>query len=472
MTKISTSTNITRRDILKYGLYATLSTALPTSVWLSGCRTSKPEKMPNIFLISVDTLRADHLGCYGYHRNTSPNIDKFAQDSLLFENCLSHAPDTRLSFASILSGFHPHETKITENLNLPSGVDTLAKILHRQGYKTMAVISNYVLRRGQGWEQGFDIYDDTMNELELVRRWPERTAGPTTNRAIELLKQFRNIPKFMWIHYQDPHGPYTPPQHFAELFKNANHPPQNVRLNNSLSGRGGIPYYQRLGSSGDFHNYVSQYDGEIRYQDEQFKILINTLKNLNIYDDALIIFTSDHGEGMGEHDYFFAHGEYLYNHQTHVPLIIRYGDDLNGRRKDFVQHIDVVPTILNVLGIQPGHRFRGSDLRKHHKVKREIFAQMKSPLVRDELKFSLVRDGHKLIYTPLHKRYELFDLKIDRYEKNDLINNPEYKKQAEDLKIRLNQISQEDLLGVSHLEKPKELTNEEINNLKSLGYVQ
>lgn len=463
---------LTRREILRYGLLSGLSAVLPPTLWLSGCRKQASKKQPDIFLITVDTLRADHLGCYGYHRNTSPNIDEFAQDAMLFENCLSHAPDTRLSFASILSGFYPHETKITENLYLPSGVDTIAKILHRRGYKTMSVISNYVLRRGRGWEQGFEIYNDTMNELESVRRWPERTAGPTTNRAIELIKQFHNIPKFMWIHYQDPHGPYTPPLRFAEIFEDEKQASQNIKLNKSLSGRGGIPSYQRLGSSRNFHHYVSQYDSEIRYQDEQFSILVDALKDLNIYDNALIIFTSDHGEGMGEHDYFFAHGEYLYNHQTHVPLIIKYRDELCGRRKDFVQHIDIVPTVLNVLGIKPESRFRGCDLRKRDKTKKDIFAEMKSPLVQDGVKFSLVRDENKLIYTPLFNQYELFKTKNDHNEKNNLINDQRYKTLFEDLKIQLNRIAQEDFLRIGQVKKPEKLTKEEIEKLKSLGYVQ
>jgi len=464
---------ITRREILKYGLYGGLSVALSGSHLLSGCGKLGHGKKPSIILITVDTLRADHLGCYGYSRNTSPNIDAFAKDALLFENCLSHAPDTRMSFASMLSGFLPHETKTTKILRpLPTGVNTIAEILRQQGYETAAVISNYVLRKGLGFEQGFMTYDDTMNQRELVRPWPERTAGPTTDRAIELLTQLHKTQLFMWIHYQDPHGPYTPPGYFAELFQTHEQSPRNIKANTSLSGCGGIPSYQRLGANRDFHYYVSQYDGEIRYQDEHFKRLIEALMRLGLYDDALIIFSSDHGEGMGEHDYFFSHGERLYSGLTHVPLIIKYGKTLTGKRTDFVQHIDIVPTILNMLDIKPDSRFRGRDLLKQYGTKKEIFAEMDSPLIKDGIKFSIVLDGLKLIYTPLYQQYELFELETDPYEEYNLINDQKYQGQAEDLKIRLDRIRKEDFLKIDYVKKPQKLTEDEIKNLRSLGYIQ
>ena len=464
--------SLTRRKVLKYGLWTGLSTALPTGFWTVGCSKGAQEKRPNIFLITVDTLRADHLGCYGYQRNTSPGIDAFAQDAVVFENCLSHAPDTRLSFASMMSGFLPHETGITRYLNLPSEVNTLPSILQRQGYKTLAVIGNYVLRRGQGWEKGFDIFDDTMNERERVRRWPERRAWPTSDRAIELLKEFQEAQLFMWIHYQDPHGPYTPPVGFANLFQDSGQQPQDLRVNTSLSGRGGIPAHQRLGGRRDLHYYISQYDGEIRYVDTHINRFLYALKELNLYDDAVIIFSSDHGEGMGEHAYYFAHGENLYWNQLHVPLIMRYDEKLKGRRADFVQHIDILPTILRLAGMESDSRLRGCDLREQRGTERAIFSEMKSPLVEDSLKFSIVMNGYKLIYTPLFHQYELFDIEGDRHEEHNLIDKPKYHNQSERLKTRLDHLIKEDLLKIGQIEKPKELSEEEIKNLKSLGYVR
>jgi len=464
---------LTRRQLLKYGLYGGLAAGLQSSLWLTGCSKRHRDKKPNILLISIDTLRPDHLSCYGYSRNTSPNIDRFAEDALLFENCLSHAPITSSSCASMLSGFLPHETKVFENLPLPAGVEVFPEILQRVGYKTVAVVSNYVLRKKTGWSRGFTIYDDRMEDYERVRRVPERIAVSTTNRAIELLKQFHKDQLFMWVHYQDPHGPYTPPARFAEMFQNpSSQEPRNLKVNDSVSGRGGIPSYQRLGTNRDFYYYVSQYDGEIRYMDEHFKHFIDALKKLGLCDDSLIIFTSDHGEGMGEHDYYFTHGEYLYNSQTHVPLIIKYGKELIGRRKDFVQHIDIIPTILKILGLKPDSRFRGRDLRQQHGNNREIFTEMDCPRVRDGIKVSILLKGLKLIYTPLYDQYELFDLNSDPHEEHDLVNDIKYGELVEDLAARLRRIRKEDFLGLRVVNKPPELSDEEIKKLKSLGYVQ
>ena len=465
----TSSRGLSRREALKYGLYAGLAAGVSPNIWLSGCEKRHRRKRPSIILLTVETLRADHLNCYGYPLKTSDNIDQFAQSALLFENCFSHAPVTSSSCASILSGFLPHETKVLDNDPLPEGVEILPEILQRQGYKTAAVVSNYVLRRSGGWSRGFMIYDDTMNESEQVRILPERVAEHTTDRAIELLRQFNDVPLFMWIHYQDPHGPYTPPDRFAELFRDQVQKPHNLRQNKSVSGYGGIPSYQRLGNNRDFYYYVSQYDGEIRYFDEHFKRLINEFKRLGLYDDALIIFSADHGEGMGEHNYYFAHGENLYNSLTHVPLIIKYGSELAGRRTDSVQHLDIVPTILEFIGAKTDSRFRGRDLREQQKTKSEIFAEMKTKAV---IKFSLVYDKFKLIYDYLDKNHELFDLRSDPHEQHNFFYNIKYRQRAVDLVLRVKRIVQEDFLGLNIVIKHQKLTDEVREKLNSLGYIQ
>ena len=463
---------ITRRGFLKLGFYGGLSVAVSGNVLLGGCGKRDRSRRPSVILITADTLRADHLGCYGYSRNTSPHIDAFARDAILFENCLSHAPDTRLSLASLLSGFLPHETQMTITTALPSKVKTIPEMLQSHGYKTAAVVSNYVLHKGQGWEEGFSVYDDTMDQRELVRGWPERTAGPTTDRAIELLRRFHGDELFLWIHYQDPHGPYTPPEPFSTTFPTVGKAPRILGGNASLSGRGGIPPYQLVDANRDFHHYVSQYDGEIRYLDSHFKRLMDELKKTGLYDDSLILFSSDHGEGMGEHDYYFAHGENLYFHQTHVPLIIRHGKNLAGRRADFVQQIDLAPTILNRLGVESGSPFRGRDLFEDPDTEREIFSEMASPLVEDGTRFSLVFDRFKLIFTPLYRKYELYDLTDDPGEKRDRIDEQNMRKRAENLTARLHRIRKEDRLKIRPdltNDKPDE---EEVRKMKSLGYVR
>lgn len=462
---------LSRRDVLKYGVYSGLAAGMSGSLWLGGCELQQPMKRPNIFLITVDTLRADHLGCYGYSKDTSPNIDKFASNALLFENCFSNASETWSSCASILSGFLPHETKAIERRSLQLGVEILPIILKRLGYKTVAVVSNYLLSRKFGWAQGFIIYDDSMQDRELMRDWPERIAEHTTDRAIQLIEQFHEDRLFMWIHYQDPHGPYTPPDYFAKQFRDSGQKTFNLDMNKSMSGFGGIPSYQRLGENRDYYYYISQYDGEIRYQDENFKRLIDSLNQFGLFNDAMIIFTSDHGEDMGGHNYYFAHGENLYNSLTHVPLIIKFGSESAGRRSDFVQHIDIVPSILKKLDLKTDLHFWGRDLLKKSGGESEIFAEVKSLLVKNEVRFSIIMDGFKLIYTPKFEKNELFDLKTDPDEQHNLIAWDKQRDRARDLKVRLDRIRKEDRLKLSINDKPQKLSDEETEKLKSLGYV-
>ncbi len=460
-----------RRKFIKHTVYGAIATAVSPAVWLAGCSKRSPARPTNIFLITTDTLRADHLGCYGYHRDTSPNIDAFADDAMLFERCFSHASDTRFSFASLLSGFLPHETGILTSYSLPSAVVTLPQMLKRDGYTTAAVISNYVLRKKHGFNAGFDEYDDATRESVINKKSHEKTAITATNNAINMLEKYKDQKLFMWVHYQDPHGPYTPPDPYSKMFIDPNLEPRKVRQLTSMSGRGGIPTYQKLKGHDDYNYYVSQYDGEIRYHDNQFKRLIDQIKAMGMYDNSLIIFSSDHGEGMGGHNYYFAHGEHIYNGLIHVPLIVRSGNRLSGRRKDFVQHLDIVPTVVDSLGIESNPNFRGTDLRKVNNDK-EIFAVMKAPFKKDKTRFSLIYKGFKLIYIPDFRQFELFDLTSDFEELTNLITNAAYLETANDLKHRLIRLAREDLLKINQPQKAPKLTPDEIKKLRSLGYVQ
>jgi arylsulfatase len=433
----------------------------------------KPRQYPNIILITVDTLRADHLGCYGYTKNTSPNIDRFASDAALFKHCFAHAPLTGPSCACILSGFLPHETKVFENIRLPNELETLPEILQQVGYTTVGVVSNYVLRGhgGKSWSQGFNVFDDKMDDFELVRDSPERTADNTTDRAVQLLKENHNDRLFLWVHYQDPHGPYTPPTDFGKQFSDSDQNPRILKFNKSSDGKAGIPDYQKLGKKRDFYHYLSQYDGEIRYLDEHFDRLIQALKETGLYDKALIIFSADHGENLGERNIYFCHGRRLYNTLLHVPLIIKYGTQLTGIRKDFVQHLDIVPTVLNALGIRPDERFRGRDLSGPGQPQTQIFAEIKHSKHKEIVGSSVIVDGLKLIKSGRWTRYELFDLKNDFNEEHDLIKNSVYRQKVKELKKILKKTQEQDYLRLSITNDTPELTEDERRKLESLGYI-
>lgn len=440
------------------------------SILLWGCgREPKASARPDIFLITVDTLRASHLGCYGYSWNTSPHIDAFAAEGLLFEQCRSHASETRASFSSMLSGFLPHETKVIENIPLVPQIDSLPEILQAQGYTTIAVVSNYVLRQGNGFDQGFDVFDDTMEERELIRKWPERMAGATADRAIELLEEYRDDPLFVWIHFQDPHGPYLPPDRYKEMFRDRERKPLILKANGSESGKGGIPAYNLLEEKRDFYEYVAHYDGEIRYLDEQFGRIVEAIDRLGLAGNSFLIFTADHAEGMGENNYFFGHGENLYDSVTHVPLIVKKGSEITGRRTESVQHLDIVPTVLNMAGVDGDPRFRGADLLAESSAPREIFA-VANPLPDGALRYSLVADGFKLIHTPALDLYELFDLKTDPFEEKNLFSTASHRNRADGLAARLAEIRKEDRLDLRVKAMPRDLSDEEKEKLKALGY--
>ena len=421
---------------------------------------------PSIILISVDTLRPDHLGCYGYGRDTSPAVDGFADESLRFERCFAQAPTTRPSCGAIITGFLPHEIRIFSNrYALPAGLTTVAELLRDHGYRTLGVVSNFVLTGGSGFEQGFDYYDDQMDELELVRGVPERIAEHTTDTAIGLLKLHHKDRLFMWIHYQDPHGPYAPPAPFDAMFVDPDLEAIEIEVNSTESGIGGIPTYQRLGEHRDFNYYVSQYDGEIRYFDEHFKRLIDTLKELDLYDTALIIFTSDHGEGMGERDYYFAHGEFVYDTLIRVPLVVRLGTELRGVEREPAQTLDIVPTILDAAGVTPGEGYRGSSLVDEIGPGRTIFSEMPG-------KYALIQDDLKLIYHDDATGYMLFDAAGDPGETRDLVRDAGYGPRIESMARDLAEIRREDYLSGRVSSKKPRLSKDEKDKLKALGYVQ
>lgn len=438
---------------------------------------------PDIFLLTVDTLRADHLGTYGYTKPTSPRLDRLARESLVFEHCQSHASNTQPSIASLLTGFLPHETNVIDAIRLPNYFETLPEILKQQGYVTRAVVSNWVLSPKAGMNQGFDVYDARMQERERNRKhWPERAAVQTTDAAIEQLDAPRDGPLFLWVHYQDPHGPYTPPDGLARAFRDAK-PARPLPLNPDLSGLGGIPSYQQLGGKRDFHDYVAAYDGEIRHMDEQVGRLLDALVERDLYDRSLLIFTADHGEALGERDFYFNHVGYLYDTLTHVPMLLRRGDRFSGRRDDACQLIDVVPTVLAVLGLEAKPNLRGRDLFDRDAPAFPAYAETRPMIDPNGSKVSLVDAGYHMIYNQDFELVELFDLVNDPAEQHDLSADPGHLQRRKAMLERIAAIhadnrrppSRWELLihNLQEIQQSRDASSEEDRlKLRSLGYAE
>ncbi|MGE0812808.1 MAG: sulfatase-like hydrolase/transferase [Vicinamibacterales bacterium] len=281
-----------------------------------------------IVLISIDTLRADHLPLYGYAKVRTPALDALARDGVLFERAYSHSPQTLPAHTSILSGRLPFEHGVRDNIGfaVKPGERLLPGLLHERGYATAGVVSAYVLRKDVGLDQGFDLYDSALaiQSPELSVGQVQRDGAESLTIAEQWIGQRQDPRWFLFLHLYEPHKPYAPPARFAEF---------------------------------------APYDGEIAYADELVGRLVADLRARGLYDRATIVLLADHGEGLGDHGEL-EHGVFLYNETTHVPLIVkRPGQRGAGRRVAApVQHIDVVPTILDGLGVPVPADLQGRSL--------------------------------------------------------------------------------------------------------------
>ncbi len=348
-----------RRALRALALLSAASCAL-------SCGGSREGDVQHVLLITCDTLRADHLGVYGYERDTSPTLDALAAEGTVFEEAYATAPMTQPSVSSLLTGRLPEHIGVARgNLRrLPAEVETIAERLRAEGVATAAVISNWVLRRAPaavgdvGVQQGFEHFDDRMDKRERNRGVFERSAADTTDAAIAWLEGHdRARPFFLWVHYQDPHGPYSPPRKLGRMFAGPPGAEPELRAGDTVLGRGQIPSYQVLGRERRPSVYRDLYDAEIRYFDRELGRLLEWLRERRRLADATVIFTSDHGESLGEHDYWFCHGENVQREVVRVPLIVRAPPGRGpppARVADVASLIDVWPTVMESFGLDAG----------------------------------------------------------------------------------------------------------------------
>jgi len=328
---------------------------------LADVRGALPPGAPNVVIICVDTLRADHLGAYGYSRPTSPRIDAFAQSGRVFERAYSTTPFTTPSVVSMLTGLYPYRHGVRLLWQpLDRKVVTLPEWLRAAGYQTAAVVSNLVLSdEACGLGSRFDHYDDAVDEPEPNRpKMLERRAARTTDAALSWLNEGRDAarPFFLWVHYIDPHGPYLPLEDALVRFTHDVPRPVN---------RDKIAEYARLGDSTDGLDYVDAYDAEIAYADREVGRLMDGLHALGLASDALIVLTADHGEFLLERDdLLFGHGFSVDDAVIHVPLIVRHPSIAAGRMDDAVSIADVAATVLEVVGLTPPPGLDGRSLAR------------------------------------------------------------------------------------------------------------
>jgi len=301
----------------------------------------------NVVLISIDTLRADHLGCYEYDRNTSPNIDKIANEGILFENHISQAPWTVPSHASMFTSLYPFPLGLKNPVKLDNEHITLAEIMKDNGYTTIAFTDGGHMIDEFGFDQGFDVFNDEGGGLAEIN-----------GRVSRWINSSQKRPFFLFIHTYDTHclskdKPQKPYRYMfdKEFEYNGSHYCGHIQDLTRVSG-GELLYKNAI------------YDGAIYYTDMLIGDLFEELKKHGIYNKSIIIITSDHGEEIGDHG-FFDHGHSLYDEIMHVPLIINYPDskDVVKRRvKTITRNIDIMPTILDFLNISFNGNLEGRSL--------------------------------------------------------------------------------------------------------------
>jgi arylsulfatase len=349
---------------------------LAMSLGCGGCGPTTPGELPgasggDVLLITIDTLRADRLGLYGYPRPTTPEIDRWFEEGIVYLRAYSTSASTSPSVVSLLTGEWPQDHQVRLFYQLIAEGSLLIADRLPEAYQTAAFVSNMVLTdEAIGAASHFDHYDDFVDERESRRQVYERNAERTTEAALLWLRTERDgdRPLFLWVHYIDPHGPYRPPEGWSGHFSHRGERP--IDLNRLLP-------YQREPDVRDGLAYVDRYDEEIAYVDHQVGRLLEGYARLRPVEEAFILLTADHGESMMEHERWFTHGYQVYEEIIRVPLMLR-GPGLSRARVDaLASGVDLAPTILRHVGVEVPDSLPGVDLRFPERVPadRVIFAE-------------------------------------------------------------------------------------------------
>jgi len=343
------------RHLLRLALRAKGNLLLGKPRVISEARTAPPappkkaKTRPNVIVYLVDTLRADHLGCYGYPKPVSPYLDRFAEGATLFETAIAQAPWTRPSVASILTGLGPleHGVRTLED-RLPDAADTLAEKLRAAGYRTAAFSTNWHVTADTGLAQGFD--DFFLS--------PQEDSAAVNRRVLAWLDGYEEArPFFLYIHTLDPHAPYAPPPDLRRRFAPAARPQAGTA--ESLKRIYAVRGKRRAERIAEV---APLYDAEIAANDRSFGALLSALKERKLFEDSLIVFVSDHGEALGEHQ-DFGHARSLYADQLDVPLVVKLPLQSRGERVSrLAQHVDLLPTVLAAVGLPPASDLPGANL--------------------------------------------------------------------------------------------------------------
>ena len=416
---------------------------VPSLLAVLALSCSKQEASPdfdhhNLLVITIDTLRADRLGSYGHQGAQTPHLDRLASGGVRFESCHSSVPLTLPSHTTMFTGRYPFATKVHQNgVNFVSENETtLAELFRDAGFNTSATISAYVLTSKFGLDQGFDVYEDSLEMGDLFRFFSRIEADEVYERFTRWLQENGTDRFFSWVHFYDPHLPYEPPEPFLEQF------------------------------------HEEPYDGEIAFVDFQIGRILDDLERLGVLDNTLIVVTSDHGEAFQEH-VEEGHGLMCYEQTLRVPLIFYAPDRLPAGEvvSEGVALVDLLPTLVDLFNLERPSGLQGRSLvdllqGKDDALSRSIYFESLAGVKEKGWapRTGLIAEEHKFIKVP---EPELYNLAEDPGETKNLF------RQRRDMAGRLDSQLKELLLSTEGEESPadRELTEEDRRHLSALGYL-
>lgn len=432
--------------------------------FLVSCK--RHDSRSNVILIVVDTLRADHVGCYGYKRETTPNIDRLAEESIVFKQAISAAPWTAPSLACLMTSKSPAVMGYTHDApKLDQEILTLAEIFKKNRYVSKGIISHVFVSSSFGFDQGFDSYDQ-----ENAKGHGHVSSLSITEKAISFIEETQGDRFFLFLHYFDPHYNFILHEDFNF------YPDYDGPLH---SGQSLIREIRKIAwslSAEDIEYLKALYDSEIRFTDFHLGILFEQLKEKDLYDNTLIVVTSDHGEEFCERgDFWIGHTKTLYQELIHVPLILKLPGQRTQKIVDqSVGLIDLMPTLIHYLSLDVPRDYECEgeiiDLENGRRMNQKGIL---SETYRRARLRSVVKEGWKLILDLAQGNNKLFNLSEDPREIQNLVSDMDEKSRALNVLIHdwEKYVAQKRLQLKLKGERP-ELTPEQIEILKSLGYIK
>ncbi len=403
----------------------------PLVLNLTACSRQTPR--PNIILISIDSLRADRLGTYGHDRDTSPNLDRLAAESVVFENAFSTTSWTLPSHASMLTGLYPEVHGVVQGKQrLSERAFLVSEALQELGYQTLAVVAGPYLRSKFGFNQGWDDYDDYTIKIRGKRATTGGPVAPKQHRRIlDMLDEREDRPFFLFLHYWDVHYDYIPPEPWRSRFDpdyagdlDASFFTKNESIHPEMDPR-------------DLQHLLALYDGEVAFTDHYLGLLFDELRQRDLYDDSVIVVTSDHGDEFFEHGHK-GHRANLFNSTLKIPLILKLPEARWGGRREArpTSLVDIPPTLFDLLDSDLLGRVNGKSLVRlidddSGAESRIVFADLS-----DEQK-SMISGSWKILTGRTGSSdSELYDLATDPQERENVISDNRAK--GEDMLDALN----------------------------------